>query len=266
VIGADYFEQQAFAGAPLTDAVVIDAHGHIGDNQAFAFVDTSMEALVATMDRLGVDVACVSSIPAIYGQSARGNDELLAAIAEYPDRLFGYVVVDIGYPERIPAELDRCLAGGVRGVKIHSSSGLPYAHPNYEPVYNFAAAHGLPLLAHTWSDQELDDLEPQFARCPNVNFLLGHAGAVAREHYVRLAHQYPNVYLELCFSVCPRGLVEYFVGEGLAAKMLWGSDCIFMSMEQQIGRVIFAKISEADKRLILGETAARVLLGKGPGR
>ena len=93
-----------------------------------------------------------------------------------------------------------------------------------------------------------------------VSFILGHAGAVAREHYVRLGHQYPNVYLELCFSACPRGLVEYFVGEGLAHKMLWGSDCIFMSMEQQIGRVIFAQISEGDKRLILGETAARVLL------
>lgn len=262
MIGADYFEQQAFAGAPLSDAIVIDAHGHIGDDPAIAFVDTSMPALIATMDRMGVDVACVSSIPAIYGLSARGNDELLAALAAYPDRLFGYVVVDAGYPERIQPELNRCLAGGVRGVKIHSVSGTPYDHPNYTPVYDFAAAHSLPLLAHTWSDEELDALEPQFARCPNVSFLLGHAGAVAREHYVRLGHQYPNVYLELCFSVCPRGLVEYFVGEGLAAKMMWGSDCIFMSMEQQLGRVVFAKISEADKRMILGETAARVLLGR----
>lgn len=262
MIGCDYFEQQAFAGAPLTDAVVVDAHAHLGDNQAFAFVDTSFEAVIATMDRVGVDVACVSSIPAIYGQSARGNDEILAALAQYPDRFFGYVVVDIGYPDRMQAELDRCLAGGIRGVKIHSHSGLPYNHANYDRVYDFAAAHSLPLLAHTWSDQELDDLEPQFSRCPNVNFVLGHAGAVAREHYVRLAHQYANVYLELCFSVCPRGLVEYFVSEGLAQKMLCGSDCIFMSMEQQIGRVIFAQISEADKRLILGETAARVLLGR----
>jgi predicted TIM-barrel fold metal-dependent hydrolase len=262
MIGCDYFEQQAFAGAPLTDATVIDAHAHMGDNQAFPFVDTSAEAMVATMDRIGVDVACVSSVPAIYGQSPRGNDEILAAIARYHDRFFGYVVVDIGYPDRMQGELDRCLAGGVRGVKIHSHSGLPYNHANYDRVYDFAAAHGLPLLAHTWSDAELDHLEPQFSRCPNVNFVLGHAGAVAREHYVRLGREYPNVYLELCFSACPRGLVEYFVGEGLAAKMLWGSDCIFMSMEQQIGKVLFARISEGDKRLMLGQTAARVLLGR----
>jgi len=262
MIGKDYFERQAFAGAPLSDAIVIDAHGHLGDDRDFPFPNTATEALVATMDRIGVDVTCVSSIPAIYGQSARGNAEVLAALARHPGRLFGYTVVDIGYPNRVQPELERGLAGGMRGVKIHSSSGLPYRHPNYTPVYDFAAAHRLPLLAHTWSDQELDDLEPQFSRCPNVSFILGHAGAVAREHYVRLGHQYPNVYLELCFSACPRGLVEYFVGEGLAHKMLWGSDCIFMSMEQQIGRVIFAQISEGDKRLILGETAARVLLGR----
>jgi hypothetical protein len=262
MISRDYFEQQALAGAPLTEAVVIDAHAHLGDDPGFPFVDSSPAAMVATMDRIGVAVACVSSIPAIYGQAARGNTELLAALDQFPDRLFGYAVVDIGYPERTEAELERCRAGGMRGVKVHSVSGLPYNHDNYVPVYDFAQAHRLPLLAHTWSADELDQLEPQFSRCPDVNFVLGHSGAAVREHYVRLGHEYPNVFLELCFSVCPRGLVEYFVGEGLASKLLWGSDCIFMSMEQQIGRVIFAQISEADKRLILGETAARVVLGK----
>lgn len=256
---SDYFEQQAFAGRPLLEATVIDAHAHLGDDVAFTMVDPSFAAMVATMDRMGVNVACVSSIPAIYGQSRRGNDEVLAALAQYPDRFFGYTVVDIGYPERTPGELERCLAGGMRGVKVHSVSGLPYDHANYKAVYDFAAAHSLPLLAHTWSDEELNALEPQFDRCPNVNFILGHAGAAVPEHYVRLGHQYDNVYLELCFSVCPRGLVEFFVGEGLAHKLLWGSDCLFMSMEQQLGRVVFAQLSETDKRLILGATAARVL-------
>lgn len=255
----DYFTQQAFAGAPLSDALAIDAHAHLGANPAFPFVDSSVAGFIAAMDRVGIDLACVSSIPAIYGQSRRGNAEVLAALAAYPERLFGYVVVDCGYPERIEEELERSLAGGMRGVKLHSHGGLPYDHANYDPVYAVAQARSLPLLAHTWSDEELDQLEPHFEQCRGVNFLLGHAGAVAREHYVRLAHQYDNVFLELCFSACPRGLVEYFVGEGLATKLLWGSDAIFMSLEQQIGRVLFAQISEADKRLILGENAARAL-------
>ena len=251
----DYFERQAFAGAPLSEALVIDAHGHLGDDVAIPFVDTSPASLVATMDRMGVDISCVSSIPAIYGQSRRGNDEVLAAVGCFPERLFGYMVVDVGYPERIDHELWRCLAGGMRGVKIHSVSGLPYDHANYAGVYEFAQSHRLPLLAHTWSDAELDQLEPSFARCPEVNFILGHAGAVAREHYVRLARDYDNVYLELCFSACPRGLVEYFVAAGMASRLLWGSDAIFMSAEQQLGRVVFARIAEADKRRILGENA-----------
>lgn len=262
MIGCDYFEQQAFAGEPLTDAFIVDAHAHLGDDVGFPFVDTSCAALVRTMDRIGVDVCCLSDIPALYGQSRRGNDEILTAVAEYPGRLFGYTVVDVGYPERIGEELERCLAGGMHGLKVHSVSGLPYDHDNYLQVYDFAGAHSLPILAHTWSDAELDQLEPQFSRHPNINFILGHAGAVVPEHYVRLGQQYENAYLELAFSACPRGLVEYFVGQGLSHKLLWGSDCIFMSMEQQIGRVLFAQISETDKRLILGETAARVILGR----
>lgn len=255
----DYFTRQAFAGAPLTGATVIDAHAHLGANPQFAFPDSSVAGLIATMDRIGVQMACVSSIPAIYGSSDRGNAEILAAVAQYPDRLFGYLVVDPGYPERVTAQLARGLARGMRGIKLHSHGGFAYDHPHYQPVYEAAAARSMPLLAHTWSDAELDQLEAHFRTYPQINFLLGHSGAVSREHYVRLGREYDNVFLELCFSVCPRGLVEYFVGEGMARKLLWGSDAIFMSMEQQIGRVVFAQIPEADKRLILGENATRAL-------
>ena len=115
----DTFEQQAFAGQPLVGSMVVDAHAHLGDDVAFTLVDTSFAAMVATMDRLGVNVACVSSIPAIYGQSRRGNDEVLAAIAQYPERFFGYTVVDIGYPERTPGE-----RGGERAACWHRVNAL----------------------------------------------------------------------------------------------------------------------------------------------
>ena len=49
----------------------------------------------------------------------------------------------------------------------------------------------------------------------------------------------------------------YLIANGLLFST--NSNAPFMAEEQQLGRVLFAQISEADKRMILGKNAARVL-------
>ena len=62
-------------------------------------------------------------------------------------------------------------------------------------------------------------------------------------------------YLETCLSTCPRGLIEELVGSVPLHKIVWGTDQLFLSATQQIGRMLFARISEEQKRAILGENA-----------
>lgn len=257
----DQFALRARQGLPIDHCRVIDAHGHLGGLPSFPLVDDSLASVVASMDRLGIDLFCVSAMPAIFGDAARGNRIVEAALRAYPGRFFGYMVADVGYPDLILPELERCLAAGFRGVKIWSygaKPGLRYDHPNYRPIFEFAEAHRLPVLAHTWGD-ELDQLEPAIREFPGVNWLMAHTFSSQKEKYLRFAREYPNVYLELCFSPCPRGLVEELVAEGLVDKTLWGSDAIFMSATQQIGRVLFARIAPEDKEKILGLNAVRAL-------
>jgi predicted TIM-barrel fold metal-dependent hydrolase len=257
----DLFTQKARAGLPIDHCLVIDAHGHLGDLPSFPLVDTSFEAVVASMDRLGIDLFCVSAMPAIFGDAARGNRIVEAALRAYPDRFFGYMVADAGYPAKIMPELERCLAAGFRGVKVWSygaKPGLRYDHPNYRPIFEFAHANHLPVLAHTWGE-ELDQLEPAINEFPNINWLMAHTFSSQKEKYLRFGKEYPTVYLELCFSPCPRGLVEELVAEGLVDKTLFGSDAIFMGAPQQIGRVLFAQIPPQDKEKILGLNAVRAL-------
>ena len=255
------FAEAGFAGKPIDHALVIDAHGHLGTLPMLPIIDTTLESAVASLDRMGIDLFCVSSMPAIFGDAVRGNRIVEAAIQKYPDRFFGYMVVDAGYPEKIIPELERCLAAGFKGVKVWSygaKPGLPYDHPNYRPVFEFANAHKLPVLAHTWGG-ELDQLEPYIRSCPNIHWLMAHTGSAQKEKYIRFGKEYPTVFLELCFSPCPRGLVEELVEQGLADKLVWGSDAIFMGAAQQLGRVLFAQISDADKEKILGLNAKRAL-------
>jgi len=260
--GRDIFEQKAFAGKPVDFCTVVDAHCHIGECFGMPYVDSTATALISAMDRMGVRAACVSATPGLMGLARRGNDTLIDAMQEYPGRIFGYAVVDIGFPETIISELERCAAAGIRAIKIWSYGGrpgLPYDHPNYDIVCEFADSNGFPILAHTFSAEEISHLERRLEKYRNVDFLLAHTGSFDRAAYVRVAKEYPNAYLETCLSSCPRGLIEHLVGEGLAPKTIWGSDSLFMGAEQQVGRVIFANISEQHKRAILGANAVKIL-------
>ena len=76
---------------------------------------------------------------------------------------------------------------------------------------------------------------------------------------MRFAREYPTVWVELCLSSCPRGLVEHLVAAGLEDKVVWGSDAVFLDQASQLGRVLFAQIPVATKRKILGLNARRAL-------
>jgi predicted TIM-barrel fold metal-dependent hydrolase len=249
------------AGAPLHDILVIDAHVHFGVVAGFPCKDGGPDELVAAMDRLGIRYAYVSNLAAVYGLDRTGNDELLAALRRHPARLRGYMTLNPGYPATILPEMERCHAAGLRAVKIWSYGnrpGLPYTHANYAIIFDFANTHGLPILAHTWGE-EVDQLEPAFKKYGRINWILAHTGCRELEKYVRAANTYERVYLETCFSSCPRGLFERLVAAVPITKILWGSDQIAMNAAHQLGRVLFARIAPAQKRAILGENAARVL-------
>ncbi len=257
----DHFQTAGRLGQAICGEVIIDAHGHLGHSPDFPIVRPTAAALVASMDRLGIQLTCISSIQAIHGDADYGNALVVDAIAAYPDRFFGYLVVDVGYPEKVAAQLARGLAFGFRGVKVWSYGGrpgLPYNHPNYEPVFAFAQQHALPVLAHVFGP-ELDELAGHIKRYPHIRWLLAHIGSAELEKYMRFARDYPNVWVELCLSSCPRGLIEHLVAARLEDKVVWGSDAVFLEQASQLGRVLFAQVPVAAKRKILGLNARRAL-------
>jgi predicted TIM-barrel fold metal-dependent hydrolase len=248
-------------GRKIVGELIIDAHGHVGHGPDFPLIRPTAASMVASMDRLGVQVTAMSSIPAIFGDAEHGNALVAEAIGVYPDRFFGYLVVDVGYPDKVAAQLAGGRAAGFRGVKVWSygaRAGLPYDHPNYEPVFGYANEHAMPVLAHVFGP-ELGELEGYIRRFPRIRWLLAHIGSTELEKYMTFAREFPTVYVELCLSGCPRGLVEHLVAAGLEDKVIWGSDAVFLDQGSQLGRVLFAQIPVAAKRKILGLNARKAL-------
>jgi len=258
-VSEDQYTNRARLGLPL-EGFVVDIHMHVGEHAGFPILHyRDLELLVREMDRHGVDVGGIASIPACLGGLERGGNAMaLEAVRRYPDRFFGWIGVNPHYPQSMRDELERCHEAGCGGLKLHDSIGLAYDHKSYRIALDFAAERGLRVLVHTWSAQ-LDQLEAYFKEYPTLRWSLAHAGCSDPEKYVRVAKSYDGVYLDICFSKSPRGLVEYFVQQGVAEKLMFSSDSYFMGVAQQLGRVVFAKIAAEHKALILGENARRFL-------
>ena len=254
---ADRYMEAGWSGAPVDFHFVMDAHAHLGQNKDFVIINGTAEGMLGAMDHTGVDLTAVSSIPGTIGGWMKGNDEVIDAVQKYPDRFFGYITINAYDPEAVPGECERCWAGGCRGLKLHTGQGLDYDRPEIRPALEFANDKGCPILCHVWGE-ELDHMEPLIERYSNSTWLLAHSGCVDKENYARVAKAHSNAVLELCFSRCPKGIPEYFVSEGLEDRVLWGTDAQFFASTHQLGRVLFAELSETIKKKILCDNARRV--------
>src|SRR5574340_114985 len=102
------------AGDKLPLPEIIDMHGHLG-RYAFHIPDVGPESMVAVMDRVGIRRVVCSHMQTV-----------------------GSVTVWPWGEAEVRAEVERCLAAGFVGVKVHNSQGFPYTHPSYAPAYELA--------------------------------------------------------------------------------------------------------------------------------
>ena len=243
------------------DIPVFDVHIHIGQWAMCGAYDTNDQ--LAEMDRLGVKQSVVSSAAAIDGDVRRGNDEVAALVAKHPARFLGYVHVNTNYTEDVLPELHRCFAlPGFAGIKVYQQD-MPYDDARFEPVWEFARERGVPVLAHTWAGA-LTGLDKVAKRFPTVPFMAAHVTSDLRcQNYINAAKEARNFHLDLTCSRDYACMVEHFVKTVGADQIVWGSDQPLFSMAQQLGKVLFARISDEDKRKILYGNAARCFGLKG---
>ncbi|OGV67927.1 MAG: hypothetical protein A2498_14610 [Lentisphaerae bacterium RIFOXYC12_FULL_60_16] len=237
----------------------IDMHGHLGRYE-FAIPDLSPDALIRSMNALGVGRYWTSHMRCMSADVEWGNDEVYAAMQQFPGRILGAVSVWPGNTATVEARARHWLSCGFSGFKLHNCNGFAYNDAAYEPVYRLANQHRMPILFHTWGGaREFKELFEVAKTCPEAALLLAHSGSADTEAYIRMALECPNVYLDLALSRSPRGLVAELVKAVGADRVVWGSDAVFMSNTQQIGKVLGADIPDDAKRRVLADNAAGLL-------
>jgi predicted TIM-barrel fold metal-dependent hydrolase len=162
-----------------------------------------------------------------------GNDALLALMAEHGALIRGYACVNPNFTEHALGEIERCLAGGMIGIKLAASRRAD--DPLLDPVAESARRHRVPVLHHVWQHRRRDwpgqeasdamELGALARRHPDVPFILAHIGGGGDWlHSLHAVRPLANVFVDLSGSGVDAGMLEACVETVGASRLLWGAD------------------------------------------
>jgi predicted TIM-barrel fold metal-dependent hydrolase len=230
--------------------------------------------LIEQMDRSGVDKTVVFGFPWRDGElSRRHNDYVGEAASRFPDRLLPFVCVD-AMAEQAAEEVERCLAGGMRGV-----GELAFYTENFdssvarviEPIASLCRTYDVSLIMHTnegvghWypgkTEVSLKVIYELIRSFPDNRFILAHWGGglffyellkrEAREVLSQVAYDTaasPFLYEPTIYAVAVR-----IVG---AKKILFGSDYPLILPERYFEEMSAVGLSEDELAWIKGRSAS----------
>jgi len=256
------------AGRPCP-VPVTDSHAHYqppghATGAGNMMREGDIDSMVRFNDRLGVEQFCVAPWLGIWSDCEAGNRAALAMKEKYPGRVQPYLLIDPNYVEDIAGTARKYhLEHGFPGIKMfYYRTRARYNDTMFDPWWEIAEQKRLYALMDNGDYPTfLRDMEDLVVRFPNVSFFLDHAGSSfeTATEYAPYAKKYPNVYLQLTYTTVTEGVIEYFCREGLADKVMYGTDAPMRDMRPQLSWVAFADVSEGDKMKILGGNMQRVL-------
>ncbi len=180
----------------------------------------SAEGILGEMDRAGVSQSVLFAVYAPRSVGITTNERVLSDMSRSPQRFYGLASLRVDRWELDrDAELarlrDALARPGMIGIKLaHAHMHFRFDDPRYFAIYQLASELSKPVYLHTGTspfigtsqDRPYTDpayLESAVRAFPNARFILGHLGYdFSRQQHdalatcIRLATQYPNVFLE----------------------------------------------------------------------
>lgn len=256
--------------------VVIDCHAHLHHHSRPTW-EADDRGLIRAADLLGIDQLCCSILTPRRPATADGfrecNRWVWEATQAYPGRVLAYCYVNPGHPKEALDDIRRCVGDrGFVGVKLYNE--FKCTSPEVFPIIELAIELKVPVLHHAGhlhyplADQprisDGGDLAELARRYPEATLICAHVcGGGDWEWTIKALRNAPTVYLDTSGSVTDEGVVEMAARVLGADRLLFGCD---MSLTAGVGRLRDARLSDADKRKVLGGNMRQILRKRAGGR
>jgi predicted TIM-barrel fold metal-dependent hydrolase len=247
------------------DAIVVDAHTHLGRDEDGQALDPA--GLIASLDEVAPTArACTFALhdPDRTPAYRVPNDRVLAWAEESGGRLYPYCRLD---PADEPvAEAERCLARGARGIKLHPrAQAFGFADAAAEAIWKVAQAAKVPILIHAGRGMpRMDPLADLALRFPDVVLVLAHAAIADQGMFASRLRDHPNVvYDTSTFSVFDQ--LELFARVP-AERIVFASDVPYGrpigALHTALRMSMYAGLDDDERARLVGGTMSDILDGR----
>jgi uncharacterized protein len=213
------------------------------------------------------------------------DGEIRTILEQEQSWLSGIIPIDPGFPDESCAKMEKWIRNGpCIGIKYVGGNqrGVPCSHPNNDPIIRYAAELNATIYIHTWlkiggtprlpgggnnaGESTPMDVAVLARRFPNVRMICGHSGG-DWELGARVIRAHRNVLLEFAGSDPHSGSVDHAVRELGVDRIVWGGHGPSRSYATELGKVLDAKLSRADRLKVFGgnfrSLAAAIFRQKG---
>jgi len=242
---------------------IYDAHCHVGRRLDEEF---TAAALLKEMDACGVERAVI--VPAdreIAVANREGNDGVLRAAKEHPDRLTAFCTANPWFAEEAVTEVRRAFDLGAAGLKLHPVlQGFSIIDPLVRPLVETAVGLRKPVYFHTGTPvcSPPFQLSEICLRYPEGRFVMGHAAYSDYWNDVIFAvNSVDNMFVET--STHLPVVIRLLVEQAGAGKVIYGSNFPLNAMSLEIEKVTRYIGAPGDLERIFSLNLERLLEG-GP--
>lgn len=240
--------------------MIIDFHAHMGQGVPGSgdLLQSAItpEMVVGPAREAGIDATVV--FPVTYPTYLAANQEIMAAVAQYPQELIGFGRIN-PTTDQAMQELEAA-QGGLRGLKLHHGcDGFQLLSSQVHTVLERCAELSWPVIFH--SGGVVPELIELARAHPQTIMVFGHMGCMwdwqAARQCMAAAREMDNVFLETS-SMMVIWMIEE-AGRAVPHQVLFGSDAPAMHPKVEMEKIRCARLPEGTKAMILGGNAARLL-------
>jgi predicted TIM-barrel fold metal-dependent hydrolase len=268
--------------------VIIDAHVHLFPDRLAEAIRRWFDAHAWSIEhRIGVEECltrlreggidrCVALPYAHKPGIADALNEFTAGIAtRHPDQVWPCCTVFPG-EEGNEARLDKALAGGFRGVKIHCHvMKIAPDDARLDPVWRASARYRRPVTIHCGREPALqgygvdtrdvsgaDRLKRALDRHPDAIVIVPHLGVDEPERFEAMLRDYPGLYLDTTMACT--GYFAYEPSPDIIRRnpdrVLYGTDFpnLPYAWDRELKTLKALRLPAADEAKILSGNAARL--------
>ncbi|MBI4026504.1 MAG: amidohydrolase family protein [Verrucomicrobia bacterium] len=256
-------------GQPLP-VPVIDMHMHIlhegmdGAGGAYRMQRGGPPGVFHLLKRIGCTGGGFMSWNGTVSADARGGNECVAqALDAAPKGFWGLASFDPTHYTQ--EELGRMIPEVYRdqrfiGMKPYVQYGVEYHHRSYDIWWRYGNRRGFYAAIHRNRGDFLE-VNTLAKKYPRVRWVVYHCGSdyATADQAIESMRRHPNVHAEITLTPVTFGIIDYLVKHAGEDRILYGSDLPMRDPRQQLGWVVFSRLSLVQKKKALGANALRVI-------